>query len=209
MKPAGAPQCCYKDRQDFSQRHVMDLVATPKNPIPLGVSGRLSEGQGQRALALCALALGAERAARHGLHLSRAQRVHREIFRGGWRASAERLCRLRARLARTGRFWPADAEFAQRPREELRRLRGRRRPLHERRGAAGLPAALLRARPFHGSDGAAQGSDPAGLLVLAHGDDRADAEDRRACRCRLVRVSLATTGLSLSAVWQGSPCLAA
>ena len=188
VKPTGVASCCYKERPRSFATDRHGPRRNSQEPHPARRFRRLSEGQGQCALALCALAVGAERAARHGLHLSGTCRVHREIFRGGWRAPAARLCRRRARLARAGRLGPAHAEFAQRPRQELRRLRGRRRPLHERRGAAGLSAALLRARPFHGGDGAAQGSDPARMLVLAHGDDRADAEDRRAADAASRRV---------------------
>ena len=148
-----------------------------QEPDPARRLRRLSRRARARALALCALALGAEGAARHGLHLSGPRRVHREIFRGGGRAAAAEALPSRCSIG-AGR-----ADRAGSCRNSLkghvrrfRRIRGGRRPLHERRGAAGLSAALLRARPFHGGDGAAQGGDPAGLLVLAHGDDGADAE---------------------------------
>src|SRR4029079_12336919 len=54
--------------------------------------------------ALCELAVVAQGPARYGVHLSRPHRIYREIFRGGWRASAKGLCRCRARLARAGRI---------------------------------------------------------------------------------------------------------
>jgi hypothetical protein len=53
----------------------MDLVATPKNPIPLGVSVGFLKGKGGVPLRFARW--------RSALHLSRALRVHRKIFRGG------------------------------------------------------------------------------------------------------------------------------
>ncbi len=150
-----------------------------EEPHPARRIGRLYRRAQRHSSALCELAVVAQGAARHGVHLSRPHRIYREIFRGGWRASAQRLCRCRARLARAGRIEPARPQSAQGSCQRLRRLRGGPRAFHEGRGAAGLSHALFRARPLHGGDGAVQSLDQAGLLVQPHGDDRADGEGPR------------------------------
>ena len=157
----------------------MDLVATPKNPIPLGVSTGYIEPRKGCALALRQLAVGAAGAARHGLHLSGPRRIHREIFRGGGRAPAARLCR--GDLDWRGQGGPAGSCGTRAKATSTTSPSTRTtHPLHEGGRAAGLPAALLRARSLDGQHGAVQGLDQARVLVHPHGHDRADAEDRGA-----------------------------
>ena len=76
---------------------------------------------------------------------------------------------------------------------ELFRLRRRSRDLHARDRAAGLSAAVLCARPFHGRDRADPRSLPRPPLVRSHGAERADdcggggeihGDRRNGCACR-------------------------
>ena len=70
---------------------LMTLVYIPANPVPEGaVSGTLKTRDGV-AIALCALA-AAGGAQGHGLPVSRARRVHREIFRDRARPARARFC---------------------------------------------------------------------------------------------------------------------
>ena len=157
----------------------MDLVATPKNPIPLGVSVGFLKGKGGVPLRFARWRSALKE--RHGtvcIFPGRSEFIEKyfevvgELRRRGF---AVAVLDWRGQGG-SGRLLQ---ELAQRPRQELQRLRGRRCALHERGGAARLSAALLRACSFHGGDRAAQGRDHAGMLVLAHGADGADARDRR------------------------------
>ena len=131
----------------------------------------------RRLAALCALGAAAG-AQGHRVPVPGARRVHREIFRDRPRSARARLRGRDARLARAGPVRTRAAQFAQGLCAQLRRLRRRSRHLHPRGGAAGLPAAVFRARAFDGSDRPAARRPSGPSLVRPHG--AAGADDRAA-----------------------------
>ncbi len=142
---------CYKARAATRarpfRRHETRLH--PRQSGARQCCGRQHQDPGRGHLALCALRAAA-RPQGHGGRAARPRRIHREIFRDGARSAHARICRRDVRLARAG---PVGSR-AHRPPQGLCAgffaIRRRPRRLHGTGGAARLPAADLRARPFHG-----------------------------------------------------------
>ena len=114
----------------------MDLVATPKNPIPLGVSVGYLKGKGNVRLRYARWPSALKE--RHGtvcIFPGRAEFIEKyfevvgELRRRGFAVS---VLDWRGQGG-SGRLMRNSLKGHV---QELRRLRGRRRPLHERRGAA-------------------------------------------------------------------------
>ena len=157
---------------------IMTLVSIPVQSRSRRRRQRHHQDARRRRAALCALGAAGEPQG-HGLRLHRTQRADREIFRDRARSARPRLCGGDDRLARAGPLLAPPARSAQGLCARLRRFRDRRRDLRAAGGAAGLPAALLRARPFHGRHGDAAGGACRQALVRPHGAVGADDRPAR------------------------------
>ena len=161
----------------------MTLVSIPANPVPEDVvSGTIKTPDG----AELRFARWAPPAGRKGtVCVFTGAARDRKIFRDRARPARSRLCGGDDRLARAGPFVAAAARSAQGPCARFRRLRDRCRDLRAAGGAAGLPAAVLRAGAFDGRRGAAAGRAFRKALVRSHG--AVGADDRPAGTAHLVR----------------------
>ena len=147
-------------------------------PRARGRAGRLFQDAGPGAAALRHLSAQQWRAQGHGLPGARAHRIHREIFRDDCRFSEARLCRRHFRLARTGRFGPADPQSPARLCAALRRLLDRFARLSRQYPAARLSRAVLSGGPFDGGAGLADRGDARPDDVRPHLFVRADGGAR-------------------------------
>ncbi len=145
---------------------------------------RHPENTRRRGAALCALGPAAGTQG-HRLPVPGPRRVHREVFRDRARPACAWLRRRHARLARAGPVATRARQSAPRLCAQLRPVSDRPGNLHQRRCAAGLPAAGVRARPLHGRDGAAARRPRRQPLVRPHGAAR--AHDRAARDAALAR----------------------
>ncbi len=185
---------CRRAAQTLGPPAFMDLVSTPKNPIPLGAStGFIEVRKGLRLRFASWQSVLRERRGTVCIFPGRAEFIEKyfevvgELRRRGfavavldWRGQGGS-----SRLTRNPLKGHVN-DFAEYEEDLV--------ALHESRGAAGLSRALLRARPLDGVHGAVQRGDQARLLVHAHGLDRADGEDRRICRCRIASAASSPTG---------------
>ena len=157
----------------------MELVALAKNPAPSGATTGIFKSSGGAEVALCALGADAAAEAGHGVRVPGAGRVHREIFRGRCRSAPARLRRSHHGLARAGRleralFNPCKGyvrSFAEYDQDLAHFMKEIVLPDCQ-------PPYIALAHSMGGHILLRNATLP-GLLVLAHGPERADDRHRR------------------------------
>ena len=163
---------CYK-RQPLRLKALMKLVSIPANPVPDNfVTGELKTPDGV-TLRFARWLPPAGRKGTVVILQGRAEWIEK-YFETVRDLRSRGFAVADARLARPGPVGAHARRSPQRLRPRLRRIRQRSRDLHARDRAAGLSAAVVRARPFHGRHRAHSRRLSRPPLVRSHGVGGAD-----------------------------------